>query len=101
LQLIQGAPAPLAVLEPRGPPQAKSKVRLIFNIQGTVTLSEERPLFTDPSRWISTAVAQFRFNPKTSKWTLYCADRNSQWHEYLESEPDEKIEHYSGTLMKT
>jgi hypothetical protein len=79
--------------EQRIPAHAKSIIRLIFKIRGnSVTLIEERPLFTDPSTWVGLAVAQFRFNPKTSKWTLYCADRNSRWQEYLESEPDEKIE---------
>jgi hypothetical protein len=81
----------------RIPAHVKSSIRLIFKIRGnSVTLIEERPLFTDPSTWVGLAVAQFRFNRKTSKWTLYCADRNSRWHEYLESEPDEKI----GTLLR-
>jgi len=79
--------------ENRIPAHVKSSVRLTFRFRGnSVTLTEERPLFTGSSKWVGIAVAQFRFNPKTSKWTLYCADRNSRWHEYLESEPDAKIE---------
>jgi hypothetical protein len=79
--------------ERRIPIHARSSVRLTYNIRGnSVTLNEERPLFTDPSKWVATAVAQFRFNPHTSEWTLYCADRNSRWHDYTESDPDPKIE---------
>ena len=79
--------------ETRIPAHAKSSVRLTFTVRGnSVTLTEERPLFTDPSEWVGIPVAQFRFNPKTSKWTLYCAYRGSRWHEYTESNPDEKFE---------
>jgi len=79
--------------EKRIPPELRSDIRLSFKIRGnSVTLTEARPLFMDPSEWVGIPFAQLRFNPKTSKWTLYCADRNSRWHEYLESEPEEKIE---------
>lgn len=43
-------------------------------------------------RIITPSVAQFRFNPYTSEWTLYCADRNSRWYTYTESDPAPKIE---------
>lgn len=79
--------------EGRVPIHARSSVRLVYKIRGNaVTLSEERPLFTDPSKWVAIAVAQFRFNPNTSEWTLYCADRNSRWHAYNQSDPSPKIE---------
>lgn len=72
---------------------ARSSIRLTFKIRGnSVTLTEERPLFVDPSEWVGIPFAQLRFNPETTKWTLYCADRNARWHEYLESEPEQKIE---------
>jgi hypothetical protein len=75
------------------PIHAKSSVRLTYEIRGnSVTLNEERTLYTDPSKWVAIAVAQFRFNPSTSEWTLYCADRNSHWHAYTESKPSPEIE---------
>src|SRR5262245_16780090 len=78
--------------EERIPAHAKSSVRLSFNIRGnSVTLSEERPMFRDPSKWVTIPIAQFRLNPKTSKWTLYYADRNSRWHEYIELDPDQEF----------
>ncbi len=44
----------------RIPEQAKSQVQLEY-----VTLYEKRPYFLDKD-----------------KWTLFCRDRNSKWHEY-------------------
>jgi hypothetical protein len=74
--------------ERRIPEHARSQVRIAFKLRGnTVTLSEERPLFADPSTWVSVTVAQFRFDPAGNKWTLYCADRNSRWHQYEGMEP--------------
>jgi len=79
--------------EQRIPEHARSKVRLSFNSHGnSITLNEERPRLDDPAKWTTTSVAQFRFDPKSSKWTLYCADRNSRWHKAIESEPEDKIE---------
>lgn len=79
--------------EQRVPVHAKSSVRLSFNIRGnSVTLIEQRPLFPGASEWVDTVIAQLRFDSKTSKWTLYCPDRNSRWHKYTESEPEDKID---------
>ena len=84
--------------ERRIPAHVSSSVRLTFNIRGnSVTLNEERPRFNYPSSWTATPVAQFRFNPETSAWTLYCADRNSRWHPYSESDPAPQLE----TLLKS
>jgi len=77
--------------ERRIPEHARSQVRIAFKLRGNVvTLFEERPLFGDPSKWSSVTVAQFRFDPADNKWTLYCADRNSNWHKYegMESQRD-------------
>jgi hypothetical protein len=38
------------------------------------------------------AIAQFRFDPSTGQWTLYCADRNSKWHKYLDVEPTSRFD---------
>ena len=83
--------------EKRIPEDVRSSVRMSFKIRGnSVTLNEERPQFRDPSVWVEIPIAQFRFDPRTSKWTLYCADRNGRWHEYIDSEPEERI----GTLLR-
>jgi hypothetical protein len=64
-------------------PQFRDQVRLKYRIRGNqVTLFEERPAFKKPSAWVEISMAQFRFNPRDTKWSLYCADRNSRWHLY-------------------
>ena len=73
--------------EGRVPAHVRDKVRCSFGIRGSsVTLYEERPLFLRPEEWTQSPVAQFRFG-KDGRWTLYCADRNSRWHEYFDAEP--------------
>ena len=79
--------------ENRIPPHVRDKIKLKFKIRGnSVTLLEERPSFLNPNEWVSIVVAQFRFDPDTFMWTLYCADRNSRWHEYIETEPCKNLD---------
>jgi hypothetical protein len=66
----------------------RNQFNLIFKIaRDNVTLIETRPYFRDPSILTENPVAQFRFDNKTRKWTLYCMDRNSRWHLYDLREP--------------
>lgn len=79
--------------EQRIPAHARDKVRLSYRFRGnSVTIYEARPAFLRRSEWVETAIAQFRFDPKQRTWTLYCADRNSRWHEYLDLEPNDDFE---------
>ena len=72
----------------RCPAKFKDKVRLRFRFRGnSVALYEERPVFRSPGIWVDIVVAKFRFDPKSSLWTLYCADRNSRWHTSWVFEP--------------
>jgi hypothetical protein len=72
----------------RVPPHVRDQVRLAHTIRGnSVTLIEQRRSFRDRSAWIDSPISQFRFNPDTSMWTLYCRDRNSKWHEYRPLKP--------------
>ena len=62
--------------EERIPAHAREKVRMTYRWRGNAaTLIEERPYFQDPTRW-----------------TLYCADRNSHWHLYDEVKPAASIQ---------
>jgi hypothetical protein len=73
------------------------EMQLGFRFRGdSVTLYEVRPAFTKPGIWAKSAVAQFRFNHNSKKWTLYWPDRNSKWHEYEVIESSRKFE----TLLK-
>ena len=79
--------------ETRVPPDIRDKVNLSFEFRAnSVTLFENRPRWNDPSEWTHSAVAQFRFEPKSGRWTLFCADRNSRWHEYPEVEPTSRFD---------
>ena len=81
-----------AFCERRVPPDIRAKVNLTFDFRATsVTLYENRPRWNDPSQWTHMAIAQFRFDTSTGKWTLYCADRNSRWHAYLDREPTSRF----------
>ena len=72
----------------RIPIDIREEVDLIFKIaRDKVTLIETRPYFREPTRWMENPVAQFRFDDKTKKWTLYCLDKNSRWHHYDLIEP--------------
>lgn len=67
----------------RVPEHARHQVKMGFDVRGnSITLFEERPHWQDPARWIKSAIAQFRHDQKTGKWTLFCADRNARWHDY-------------------
>ncbi len=73
--------------ERKVPPRVRDRIRLTFSIRhNSVTLFEQRPAFVDPSRWINSKIAQFRFDPDIGDWTLYCRDRNGRWHLYTELE---------------
>jgi len=77
----------------RVPEHARRQVKMGFVVRGnSITLIEERPHWQKPDLWIKTPIAQFRYNQKTGKWTLYCADRNSRWHDYqIEPEKDIRV----------
>ena len=80
--------------EKRVPHKIKDQVRVGFDIRGnSLTLFEERPQFRNEGMWVKIVVAQFRFDSKTSHWTLFCADRNSRWHEYIGLQSSKYIEH--------
>lgn len=41
----------------------------------------------DSGVWSRLTVAQFRFDARTRRWTLYYADRSSRWYLYDDSDP--------------
>ena len=77
--------------ERRIPRRVRDQIQLGYRFRGnSVTLFERRPAILEPSVWTESAVAQFRLDPETSLWTLYCRDRNGRWHRYgeVDSRPD-------------
>lgn len=85
-QLVEAKLKPYC--ENKIPVEIREKVKLGYKFRGnSVTLFEERPAFRDPHTWVTIVIAQFRFETKNKLWTLFCADRNSKWHEYIYCEP--------------
>ena len=79
--------------EQRIPPHAKQQVKLSFKIRGnSVTLFEHRKTFRQDGKWVDIPIAQFRYNPDHSMWTLYCTDRNSKWHEFTPFPPSKNFD---------
>ncbi len=77
----------------RVPLEVRDKVNLTYEFRGnSVTLVENRPWYRDPGKWTAMSIAQFRFDPKAGKWTLYYADRNSKWHEYMDIEATSRFD---------
>jgi len=73
----------------RVPEFAKDQVQMAYKIRGNyVTLYEKRVAYFDREKWSKMPIVQFRYNPKSAKWALYRADRNSRWHLYEEVPPN-------------
>ncbi len=65
------------------PEMHRHRAKLGFEIAGdVVTLFEERPMYCDPLTWVKMGVAQFRYDERTHRWTLYFPDRDLQWRLY-------------------
>ena len=92
-----------AFCEERVPARVRDKVRLTFDTRGNrVTLYEERTVYdralknaSSPGQlsnpvtiaWMKTPIAQFRLDPKSMKWQLYCKHRDERWHVYINTLP--------------
>ncbi len=75
------------------PTHLREKLRVIYKIDGNaVTIYEERPYFQDPARLTHTSVARLRYHIGKRLWTLYWADRNSNWHLYEEHRPTKSVQ---------
>jgi len=79
--------------EEKIPEWVRDKVKINFKLRGnSVTLVENRPFYMDPNKWTESVVAQFRYNPHSGMWTLYCADRNGRWHLYDYAKPSKNFD---------
>lgn len=76
------------------PAHALDQVNVLYKIRGnTVTIFENRaPWRPEWKKWTSMPIAQMRYDDKTGKWTLYCADRNDRWHEYIDIDATKNID---------
>ena len=76
------------------PAHILDKVNLSYKIRGnSITIFENRaPSAPDMKEWTSMPVAQIRYDNETGEWTLYCADRNSRWNDYIDLLPTKNID---------
>ena len=82
-----------AFCEKRIPAHARDQVKLSYAIRGNnVTLNEERVVYSEPGTWVTIPIAQFRFDPDSHCWSLYCADRSSKWHRHEAAKPSRDLE---------
>ena len=75
--------------ETRVPAHLRDQVRVEAAVRGkSVTIFDcHPPWHEDLTEWTRVPVAQLRYDPDSTTWTLYWADRNSKWHRYDAIEP--------------
>ena len=79
--------------EKRIPNEHNNRIRLFCKFRGkSVTLIESRPAMFDKDTWHDLNIAQFRYDATNGKWTLYFADRNDNWHMYMDSDPSKDLQ---------
>ena len=73
----------------RVPAHLRDQVRVEADVRGkSVTIFDCRPPWhPNLTDWSRVPVAQLRYDPDATSWTLYWADRNSRWHRYDDIEP--------------
>jgi hypothetical protein len=69
-------------------------MRLEATVRGnSVTMADCRPPWQgEPGEWTRMNIAQLRYEPTSTRWTLYWADRNSRWHRYDDLEPTSSLD---------
>ena len=68
----------------RVPAPARKELRVEFETRGrVVTIIETRPPWEGGDQpWTRLKVAQLRYRPESTDWTLHCRDRNEKWFDY-------------------
>jgi hypothetical protein len=56
------------------------QLRYSYELSGaTALLVEQRPGFMNPSEWVSSPKAKFRYSATRRQWSLYWSDSNERW----------------------
>jgi len=81
--------------EERIPAHLRNQLLLEVGTRGpSITIFELRPPWRRGfgKEWTRREIAQMRYDPEASTFTLYWADRNGRWLEYPEIEPANSVE---------
>jgi hypothetical protein len=80
--------------EQRTPAHLRDEIRLEATTRAnSITIADCRPLWHGaPGEWTRMNIAQLRYDPPSTKWTLHWADRNSRWHRYDDLEPTTSLD---------
>lgn len=72
----------------------RDQIRVEAAVRGnSVTIFDCRPPWhPNITGWSRVRVAQLRYDPSTTSWTLYWADRNGRWHRYYDLEPNQPVQ---------
>lgn len=75
--------------EHKVPKHRRDEARVEMTVRGhSVTIFDCRPPWhPNLTEWSKVPVAQLRYDSQGHLWTLYCADRNSRWHLYFDTDP--------------
>ena len=78
----------------RVPTDLRKEVQLKFETRGrSVTIIETRPPWQGGDQpWTRMKVAQLRYRPESSDWTLHWRNRNERWFDY--------DDHFCGTAAE-
>jgi hypothetical protein len=77
----------------------RDEVRLTYTINGNqVTITEGHADPSMPQGWTADPIAQIRFNPDSSCWTLYFSDSNARWHRFEPAKPNRDFEQLVGVV---
>lgn len=67
----------------RVPEHVRDRLLHIYSVKGhEIVLAEKRPAFRNPSEWIESPVAKFKFVASRRIWQLFHQDRNAKWRQY-------------------
>lgn len=82
--------------ESRVPPELHDEVRLECSRRGNaITIFDRRapwnPELMGPE-WTRMKVAQLRYDRSSSRWSLYCCDRNERWWPYDDITPSASVD---------
>jgi hypothetical protein len=76
-------------------PHARDQIRLEAVVRGdAITINERRPPWREDygPAWTTNKIARLLYDPSSTTWTLWWADRNGRWLAYPPAPPATNVE---------